>query len=99
LKQPILGLKINRKAKTSSSKGLSMDNPDWPRRFSEQEMDYLTKLLPAMQNPIQISPVRMWLEKAQQDGLDPQRIYDAAVETRPAHWTPAPPFSDVNPNH
>lgn len=42
------GLKINRKAKTSSFKGHSMNNHDSSGRYSEQEMDYLAKLLSAM---------------------------------------------------
>lgn len=65
--------------------------------FGSDEMDYLTKVLAAMQNPVEKATVKMWLEKAREDGLDPQRIYAAAVECRPKHWTPSPPFSDVAP--
>ncbi len=39
----------------------------------------------------------MWLEKAQADGLDPQKIDEAAVSIHPPHWDPTPPFYDVAP--
>ena len=39
----------------------------------------------------------MWLEQAQQDGLDPQRIYEAAVKGRLPQWEQAPPFESVKP--
>ncbi len=67
------------------------------RYFSKEELSYLSKLGPAMQNPIEVPVVRMWLNKAQAEGLDPQRIYDAAVRVRPPHWDPAPPFEVVSP--
>jgi hypothetical protein len=60
-------------------------------------MSYLSKLGVAMQNPIEISVVRMWLQKAEAKGLDPQRLYDAAVKIRPPHWEPAPPFEVLFP--
>lgn len=67
--------------------------------FGKKEIDYLTRVEAAMQNPVQSSTVKMWLGKAQEEGLDPQRIYEAAVSARPDHWTKAPSFSDVmNPN-
>ena len=65
--------------------------------FGKKEIDYLTRVEAAMQNLVQTSTVKMWLEKAQADGVDPLRIYEAAVQVRPPHWTPAPPFSDVAP--
>ncbi len=65
------------------------------RPFGKEERQYLYKLLPAMQNPVQVSTVRMWLEKAQADGLDPQRLYEAAVAVRPPHWMIPPTFTDV----
>lgn len=58
------------------------------KRFSRAEGAYLMKVLAAMQNPVQTSTVKMWLEKAQPDGLDPRRIYEVAVNARPPHWTP-----------
>ncbi len=63
--------------------------------FGKEERQYLYKLAPAMQNPVEVSTVRMWLEKAQADGLDPRRLYEAAVASRPSHWTTAQPFNDV----
>lgn len=65
--------------------------------FGSLEIDYLTRVLAAMQNPVQPTTVKMWLTKAQGKGLDPQRLYEAAVNSRPKHWTEAPPFSDVEP--
>ena len=50
-----------------------------------------------MQNPVQTSTVKMWLQKAQAEGLDPQRIYESAVACRPSHWMKAPPYSEVKP--
>lgn len=67
------------------------------RHFGKEERQYLYKIYPAMQNPVQISNVRMWLEKAQAAGLDPRRLYEAAVDDRPSHWTPSPPYRDVIP--
>jgi len=61
------------------------------------EIDYLTRIAAAMQNPVQSSTVKMWLGKAQEAGLDPQRLYRIAVKVRPPEWSPAPPFSDVDP--
>ena len=66
--------------------------------FGKAERRYLTRLAPALQNPPEPLTVAMWLEKAQAEGLDPQRIYDSAVACRPPHWMTAPPYSDVNPN-
>ena len=66
--------------------------------FGKKEIDYLTRVEAAMQNPVQSSTAKMWLEKAQAEGLDPQRIYESAVACRPPHWMKAPPYSDVNPN-
>jgi hypothetical protein len=65
--------------------------------FGSIEIDYLTRIEAAMQNPVQSSTVKMWLAEAEGKGLDPQRIYEAAVSARPPHWTEAPPFSDVAP--
>lgn len=67
--------------------------------FGKAERRYLTRLAPALQNPPEPLTVAMWLEKAQAEGLDPQRIYEAAVNARPDHWMEAPSFSYVmNPN-
>jgi hypothetical protein len=74
-----------------------MDNHGSPRYFSKQEIDYLTRIDAAMQNPVHPSTVTMWLTEATEKGLDPQRLYEAAVNSRPKHWTKAPPFSDVAP--
>lgn len=63
--------------------------------FGKAERRYLTRLAPALQNPPEPLTVAMWLEKAQAEGLDPQRIYEAAVAARPPHWMPVPSFSDV----
>ena len=41
--------------------------------FSKQEQPYLSKLGAAMQNRVKIPVVRMWLKKAEAEGLDPQR--------------------------
>ncbi|GAB1721635.1 MAG: hypothetical protein GDA65_02710 [Nitrospira sp. CR1.1] len=63
--------------------------------FDARELDYLTRIEAAMQNPVQASTVRMWLEKAQADGLDARRIYEAAVNARPPQWEPAPSFAQM----
>jgi len=62
-----------------------------------KEIDYLTSIEAAMQHSVQISTVRMWLKKAQEEGLDPKRIYEAAVDARPPHWIPAPLFDAIAP--
>ncbi len=77
--------KRNASSKTSENK----------KPFDAREVDYLTRIEAAMQNPVQTSTVRMWLEKAQADGLDAQRIYEAAVSARPPHWEPAPSFNTI----
>ncbi len=69
--------------------------PKFP--FGKKEIDYLTRVEAAMQNPVQSSTVKMWLEKAQEEGLDPQRIYDSGVARRLPHWMKAPPYYQVNP--
>lgn len=56
--------------------------------FGSKEIDYLTRIEAAMQNPVHISTVRMWLEDAQAKGLDPRRLYAAAVHARPAALDP-----------
>ena len=66
--------------------------------FGKKEMDVLMWLAPALQNPPMPGVVKRHLEKAQAEGLDPQRIYEAAVNARPPHWMKAPSFCDVNPN-
>lgn len=65
--------------------------------FGDRELVYLSRVSTCLQNPPEPEAVRMWLGKAVGEGLDPQRIYDAAVRLRPPHWTAAPPFSDVDP--
>ena len=54
--------------------------------FGKKEIDYLTRIEAAMQNPVQSSTVKMWQEKAQKAGLDPRRLYESAVACRPPHW-------------
>ena len=76
-----------------SSSETSTDKP----RIGKIELDYLTRIEAAMQNPVQSSTVKMWLTEAAQQGLDPEGLYERAVNSRPPHWTPAPPFSDVSP--
>ena len=79
----------------------SMHSPETSKPnspFGKKDIDYLTRDEAAMQNPVQSSTVKMWLKKAQAEGLDPQMIYDSAVACRPPHWMKAPPYSDVNPN-
>lgn len=66
--------------------------------FGTDEIRYLTRLAPALQNPPMPSVIKAHLERAQADGLDPRRIYEAAVEARPPHWMKAPPYSRVNPD-
>ena len=75
----------------------SHETSDNNPRFGKEEIDYLTRVEAAMQNPVQPSTVKMWLTEAAGKGLAPQKIYDAAVSARPPHWTEAPPFSDVAP--
>ena len=78
----------------------SMHSPETSKPnspFGKKELDYLTRVEAAMQNPVQSSTVKMWLEKAQAEGLDPHRIYEAAVNARPPHWMKAPPYYQVKP--
>jgi hypothetical protein len=49
-----------------------------------------------MQNTAGTTVVRMLLEKAKEDGLDPSRIYTAAVRLRLPQWSPAPPTAPWN---
>ena len=49
-------------------------------RTGKIELDYLTRIEAAMQNPVQSSTVKMWLEKAQALGVDPERLYERAVK-------------------
>ena len=63
--------------------------------FSKPELAYLSKLAAAMQYRVEPETVRMWLEKAQHDVLDPQELYEAAVQQRLPQWAPAPPFKSV----
>lgn len=65
--------------------------------FSRTEQSYLSKLGAAMQYRVEVSVVRMWLMKARAEGLDPQRIYQAAVQIRLPQWEPAPPFEVIFP--
>lgn len=65
--------------------------------FGKLEIDYLTRIEAAMENHVQSSTVKMWLAEAAEKGLDPERLYEMAVKARPSHWTPAPPFSAVDP--
>ena len=67
--------------------------------FGEEALRYLSKLGAAMQFTVEPETVRMWLEKAQQDGLDPQELYAAAVQQRMPQWEKAPPFSAVTPTN
>lgn len=67
-------------------------------RIGKIELDYLTRIEAAMQNPVQSSTVKMWLTQAAEKGLDPKELYARAVHSRPPHWMPAPPFSDVAPD-
>ena len=86
-------------AKAQRSSGNSSPSSSMPsRRFGKEEMDYLTRIEAAMQNPVRSSTVKMWLTEAAEKGLDPQRIYEMAVKARPSHWTPAPPYSEVSPS-
>ena len=63
--------------------------------FGKDERRYLTRLAPALQNPPEPLTVKMWPEKAQEEGLDPRGIYESAVACRPPHWMKAPNFHDV----
>ncbi|MDF0649996.1 MAG: hypothetical protein P0121_00810 [Nitrospira sp.] len=76
------------------SEQISPNNGLW----GDKERDYLSKVSVALQNPPEPEVVRMWLAKAQQDGLDPQRIFNATVRIRPTHWSPAPVYEDVAPS-
>ena len=65
--------------------------------FGKIEIDFLTRIEAAMQNPVQSSTVKRWLTKAQELGLDPETLYERAVKMRPPHWVKAPPYSQVKP--
>ncbi|MCA1957441.1 MAG: hypothetical protein LDL14_02795 [Nitrospira sp.] len=67
------------------------------RRFGEKERAYLSKLAACMQQTVEPETVRMWLEKAQADGLDPRILYQAAIEQRLPQWKTPPPFEAVAP--
>ena len=63
--------------------------------FGKDEMEYLQWIVLSLQNPPMPGAAKMWLEKAQEEGLDPRGIYESAVACRPPHWTKAPSFIDV----
>ena len=65
--------------------------------FGKKEMDYLQWIALSLQNPPMPVVIKKYLERAQAEGLDPQRIYEAAVKCRPDHWMKAPPYSEVAP--
>ncbi len=65
--------------------------------IGKEEMAYVRQISSSLQNPPLPSAVRVYLEKAQADRLDPQRIYETAVQMRPAHWMKAPDYSEVAP--
>jgi len=70
---------------------------DPPRYLSVEERSYVSKLAAAMQYRVEVSVVRMWLRKAQAEGLDPRQLYDAAVKVRLRQWASAPPFEVLFP--
>ncbi len=65
--------------------------------FGTEEIRYFARLLAALQNLPIPGVVKGHLERVQADGLDPLKIYEVAVEARPPHWMPAPPYEDVAP--
>lgn len=67
------------------------------KRIGKDEMEYVQWISASLQNPPLPGAVRVYLEKAKADGLDPQRIYETAVQMRPAHWMKAPDYSEVAP--
>ena len=71
---------------------------DNSKRFGKEEMDYLQWVSVSLQNPPMPVVIKKHLERAQADGLDPQKIYEAAVESRPPHWTTAPSWDEVKPD-
>lgn len=65
--------------------------------FGSDEIRYWARLAPALQNPPMPDVIKAHLERAQAEGLDPRRLYEAAVASRPPHWIKAPPYEDVAP--
>ena len=50
----------------------------------------MAELAPTMQGTANVPLIKAILAEAKAEGLDPARIYNAAVETHPEEW-PAPP--------
>lgn len=67
------------------------------RLFGKKELVYLRRIAVSLQNPPMPVVVKANLTRAQADGLDPKRIYDAAVQCRPSHWMKAPDYEEVEP--
>ncbi|GKS59426.1 hypothetical protein YTPLAS18_29530 [Nitrospira sp.] len=72
-----------------------MDKPLFSIPFSQAEQSFLSRICVAMQNPVDVETVKMWLMEATAEGLDPRRIYTAAVACRPPHWDPAPAYESL----
>ncbi len=75
----------------------SAQTSDSSKRFGKKEMKYLHRIAVSLQNPPMPVVVKANLERAQAEGLDPQRIYEMAVKCRPSHWMKAPDYEDVAP--
>ena len=69
-----------------------------PKTAQDKAAIYLGLLAPNLQPNPAPQVVRWLLQQAQDEGLDPQVLYQQAVEGRPAEWPPAPPPQEVLPS-
>ena len=57
----------------------------------------MARLLAAMPKSVNVLAVQALLDLARSEGLDPARLYQAALRVRPAQWGPGPPLESVLP--
>ena len=65
--------------------------------LSGAEKTVLAKLSPALQQPPEPKALRLLLADAKAQGLDPEKLYQLAVQVRSPAWVPAPPYPEVRP--
>lgn len=53
--------------------------------------------MPAMSDDSQKSTIKMILGMAKEDGLNPERLYEIALEARPEFDSPAPSPEEIFP--
>lgn len=64
--------------------------------LNSRERISLARLAAAMPDQVNVPAVRALLKLAEQDGVDPMKIYEIAVQRRPEEWAPAPTYHDLH---